>query len=234
LVTKVKFHKKNIGIGRANSILVKVKEIGLLTEALDPVLSHRSGETEDATIAHIPLMRASAGRTAARSWPVSKSARYYSPPLFTTFQRLIWLSHRGNYMRMSIITQLSAAQLYRAAEVQTKIEALQAQLATVLGGTASPDKAAKAGRGQAPRVAPVKAPAKKWKLSAAGRAKIIAASKAYWAKVRAGAKPGKGKAAAGNVPARKKGTISAAGRARLVASAKARWAKVKAAGKKRL
>ena len=122
-------------------------------------------------------------------------------------------------MRMSNITQLSAAQLQHAAEVQTKVEALQAELAKVLGGTSSPGKV---------RTARRKAPRKKRKLSAAGRAKIIAATKAYWAKVRAGAKPAKAKA-----PAKRK-KLSAAARAKLAAIAKARWAKIKAAGKNRL
>ena len=65
-VTNVKFLKKGIDTGTANSILVKVNQIGTLTETLDAVamaqrnsytavLSHRSGETEDATIADIAV-----------------------------------------------------------------------------------------------------------------------------------------------------------------------------------
>jgi len=65
-VTNVKFLKKGIETGTANSILVKVNQIGSLTETLDAVelaqfnsytavLSHRSGETEDATIADIAV-----------------------------------------------------------------------------------------------------------------------------------------------------------------------------------
>lgn len=65
-VTNVKFLKKGIDSGTANSILVKVNQIGSLTETLDAVelaqtngytavLSHRSGETEDATIADIAV-----------------------------------------------------------------------------------------------------------------------------------------------------------------------------------
>jgi hypothetical protein len=115
---------------------------------------------------------------------------------------------------MSNISQLSAAQLRHAAEVQTKIESLQAELAKVLGGTASPGPAATVRRGRPP--------GRKRKLSAAGRARIIAATKAYWAKVKAGAPPAARPA---------KRAVSAAGRARLVAIAKARWAKAKAAGK---
>ena len=65
-VTNVKFLKKGIDTGTANSILVKVNQIGSLTETFDAVelaqtnkytavLSHRSGETEDATIADIAV-----------------------------------------------------------------------------------------------------------------------------------------------------------------------------------
>jgi enolase len=60
----VKFLKKGIDTETANSILVKVNQIGSLTETLDAVqlaqfnrytavISHRSGETEDATISDI-------------------------------------------------------------------------------------------------------------------------------------------------------------------------------------
>ncbi|QJE98361.1 phosphopyruvate hydratase [Luteolibacter luteus] len=65
-VTNVEFLSKGIATGTANSILVKVNQIGSLTETFDAVelakengytavLSHRSGETEDATIADIAV-----------------------------------------------------------------------------------------------------------------------------------------------------------------------------------
>ncbi len=65
-VTNVKFLRKGFELGVANSILVKVNQIGSLTETLDAVelakehsytavISHRSGETEDATIADIAV-----------------------------------------------------------------------------------------------------------------------------------------------------------------------------------
>ncbi|MBK6282398.1 MAG: phosphopyruvate hydratase [Draconibacterium sp.] len=65
-VTNVEYLKKGIELGAANSILVKVNQIGTLTETLDAiemahragytsVTSHRSGETEDATIADIAV-----------------------------------------------------------------------------------------------------------------------------------------------------------------------------------
>jgi enolase len=65
-VTNVKFLQKGIDTGTANSILVKVNQIGSLTETLDAVqlaqinnytavISHRSGETEDSTISDIAV-----------------------------------------------------------------------------------------------------------------------------------------------------------------------------------
>ena len=65
-VTNVEFLRKGIHLGVGNSILVKVNQIGSLTETLDAVelamgnrytavISHRSGETEDATIADIAV-----------------------------------------------------------------------------------------------------------------------------------------------------------------------------------
>ena len=65
-VTNVDYLKKGIELGCANAILVKVNQIGTLTETLDAiemahrhgyatVTSHRSGETEDTTIADIAV-----------------------------------------------------------------------------------------------------------------------------------------------------------------------------------
>lgn len=65
-VTNVKFLQKGIDEGCANSILIKVNQIGTLSETLDAIrlarnheyttiISHRSGETEDTTIADIAV-----------------------------------------------------------------------------------------------------------------------------------------------------------------------------------
>jgi len=65
-VTNPKILKEGIEAGRANSLLVKVNQIGTLSETLEAVnmatkagynsvLSHRSGETEDTTISHIAV-----------------------------------------------------------------------------------------------------------------------------------------------------------------------------------
>jgi enolase len=63
-VTNTEFLKKGIDTGTANSILIKVNQIGTLTETLEAIemakragytaiISHRSGETEDTTISDI-------------------------------------------------------------------------------------------------------------------------------------------------------------------------------------
>jgi enolase len=65
-VTNVEFLQKGINLGAGNSILVKVNQIGTLTETLaaihmartagySTVISHRSGETEDTTIADLAV-----------------------------------------------------------------------------------------------------------------------------------------------------------------------------------
>ena len=65
-VTNTKRLAKGIKLGAANSILIKVNQIGTLTETLDAVnlalrngctavMSHRSGETEDSTIADLAV-----------------------------------------------------------------------------------------------------------------------------------------------------------------------------------
>jgi ribosomal protein L15 len=71
---------------------------------------------------------------------------------------------------------ISATQLRRAADIQDKIESLQNELGKLLGnGSASTADSAQPER-------------KRRKMSAAARAKIAAAQRARWAKVRAGKK----------------------------------------------
>ena len=65
-VTNTERIKKGISLGVSNSVLIKLNQIGTLTETLEAikmakdagwtaVVSHRSGETEDTTIAHIAV-----------------------------------------------------------------------------------------------------------------------------------------------------------------------------------
>jgi hypothetical protein len=112
---------------------------------------------------------------------------------------------------MNSIISLTPKELRRAANIQERIGSLQKELSRLLGGSVA---------------AGADAPPKRRKMSRAGRARIAAAARARWAKL-------KGKQ--GAKPARKgRRKMSAAGKARLAAIARARWAKVKASGKSRL
>jgi|ERR1019366_2522698 hypothetical protein len=124
---------------------------------------------------------------------------------------------------MSLITNISVQQLRQAADLKEKILELENELSQLLGSTTQT---------VAVKPAAAKAPKKKGGMSAAGKARIAAAQKARWAKVRA-AKP-EAKAIVGvkaAPPAKKKFTMSAAAKAKISAAAKARWAKVRAAKK---
>jgi hypothetical protein len=151
-----------------------------------------------------------------------------------------WLVHTALIMNPSTIT---AQQLRQAADIQEKIQALQAELNQILGAPVT------AYDGEVPAVSQRKTHT----MSAAGRAAIAAAARARWARVKgtapkrklsaaglANIRAGVAKrmaAAMGTNPAAKpvrKRKVSAAGRARLSAMAKARWKKAKAAGKSRL
>ena len=125
------------------------------------------------------------------------------------------------------IANLSAQQLRHAANLKEQIAGLEKQLATLFGAETTVAQA-------------TAKPAKKGGMSAAGRARIAAAAKLRWAKVRAAkTKPAAVKTAVKVViaakpvskPAKKKFTMSAAAKAKLSALAKARWAKVKSAKK---
>src|ERR1700744_4173490 len=107
---------------------------------------------------------------------------------------------------------LSVSDLRKAANLKERIEALESKLNQLMGGSSS-----------ASAEAVSSGPRKKRGMSAAGRARIIAAQKTRWAKVKAA----KGTAK----PAKKKRGMSPEGRARIIAAQKARWAKVKAAKK---
>jgi len=114
---------------------------------------------------------------------------------------------------MNSITNLTPQQLRRAANLKEKLTALEKELGRILGTAA--------------QVQNDPAPNKRRKMSAAGRANIVAAQKARWAKI-------KGRKLSGTPVKKAKRKISAAGRKRLAQLAKARWAKAKAAGQKTL
>jgi hypothetical protein len=112
---------------------------------------------------------------------------------------------------MSSIINITPQQLRRAADLKEKMDALETELNSILGSPAQMSDGAVV--------------RKRRKMSRAGRARIAAAARARWAKIKAG-RPS---------PARKpKKRMSAAAKARLAAIARARWRKAKAAGKTRL
>jgi len=76
---------------------------------------------------------------------------------------------------MSTFNHLSVSDLRKAANLKEQIEALESELASLIGGTASVAAPKVAGR-------------KKRGMSPEGRARIIAAQKARWAKVKAAKK----------------------------------------------
>jgi hypothetical protein len=124
----------------------------------------------------------------------------------------------SSYRNMNSIIHLTAAQLRKAANLKDQIASLGTQIVKLLplGGS---------GNGMPSPLKTVK-PARK-KISATGIAKIRAAQKARWAKVKASKTE---KVSVAKV-APKKRTMSAAAKAKIAAAAKARWAKIKAAKK---
>jgi|SRR6266850_6793954 len=111
----------------------------------------------------------------------------------------------------SIFSSVTAQQLRKAAGIKEKIDALHAELNRILR--------------TANEVGHRLLPQKRRKMSRAAIARISAAAKARWARIRGTAGKSNGK------PRRK---MSAAGKARLSALARARWKKAKAQGRSAL
>ena len=107
------------------------------------------------------------------------------------------------------LTDLSASQLRQAAGIKENIENLEQRLNQILGGRAQTRNGAAAQK----------------TLSPAVRARIAAAARARWARIKGKTSP---------KPAKHGRKMSAGARARLAAIARARWKKAKAAGKKAL
>jgi hypothetical protein len=113
----------------------------------------------------------------------------------------------------SLLTSLSPKQLRRAATIKEQIQSLENEFGRILGATIKPIAAV--------------ALKKKRKMSAAGRAKIAAAARARWAKV-------KGQKTAAKPVKKARRKMSATSRAKIAAAARARWKKAKAQGKNSL
>ena len=123
------------------------------------------------------------------------------------------------------IKQLEAQKAKAEKEVAALTTAINAL--TSLGAVAAPVHAT-----SVVKAAPAAKPAKKGGMSAAGRARLIAAVKARWAAKKAAAAKPAAKAPAkpkAVKPAKKKPVISAAGIEKIRAAQKARWAAIKAA-----
>ena|SRR5437667_7359686 len=104
---------------------------------------------------------------------------------------------------------ISVEELQEAISIRRQIDTLEKRLSSILRGQRSASSPPRTGRRH---------------MSAATRAKLAAAARARWAKLKAGTKP---------TPATKKGGITPAGRKRLSQLMKARWAaRRKAAAKK--
>ena len=137
----------------------------------------------------------------------------------TWLGRLLALRRYQKVSNSLYMSTPSISQLQRAIKISQQIQELEGELQSVLGGAwVSSGKSADEG---------VSKGRKKGGMSAAGRAKIAAAQKARWAKV----KGEKTESVATEPKAKKnKRKMSAEGRARIVAAVKARWAKVKKVG----
>ena len=104
----------------------------------------------------------------------------------------------------TLLSSLSVKQLRKAATLKEKIQSLEKEIGQLLGSSTNPAAHA--------------VPKKKWKMSKAARARISAAAKARWAKLK-GPKPSV-------KPARKaRRKMSAAAKAKLSAKMKMIWAR---------
>jgi hypothetical protein len=122
---------------------------------------------------------------------------------------------------MSNLQNLTVKQLRKVVAIKEKMEALNAQLASIIGAEAPADDEA----GAAPK-------RRRRKMSAAARAAIGAAQRRRWAKFRGPGRPRKAAKKEKAVKAKRK--VSDATRARLAIAAKARWARAKASGQSTL
>ena len=117
-VTNVKRLSRGIESRVANSILVKVNQIGTLTETIEAVrlaqkagytavMSHRSGETEDTTIADLAvgldcgLIKTGSGTLAPLYRPLCRAAGFDGPWM------LPWHSHRNHGLSLSRLAPLT-------------------------------------------------------------------------------------------------------------------------------
>jgi len=113
---------------------------------------------------------------------------------------------------------ISTQDLERAVAIRRQIDSLEKQLASLFGN--------RSGGGAAAARAPRAPSGRSKRFSAATRAKLAAAARARWARIRAG------KSAAAPLKKKKKRGLTAEGRRRLSQLMKARWAARRRAGGK--
>ena len=126
----------------------------------------------------------------------------------------------SNLLPIHTMNTPTLGQLKRALVISEQIEALQKELGGIFGNHPAP----------VTKSAPAAMKPKRGGMSAAGRARIAAAQKLRWAKIKGRKAPAKAKAPA-TAPVKKKTKMSAQGLANIKAAQKKRWAKIKA-GKK--
>ena len=124
-------------------------------------------------------------------------------PPKTTFPR-----GRQGHQLISMNITLSSQKLRHAADLKDRIDALQADLSALFNGTSETT------------------PLRRRGMSPAGRARIAAAQRARWARMKTGGN--------GAVTRKLRRRMSAAAKARLAAVARARWKKARAAGRNAL
>lgn len=124
------------------------------------------------------------------------------------------------------MAQHSIDQLKRAVAISEQIQKLEAELVSALGGSPSAATPAAA----KPAVVKSVKKKKKGKMSAEGRARIVAALKARWAKIKGDkeATPTPAPKAKAKAKAKAKRFVSPEARAKMAAAQRARWAKPKA------
>ena len=120
---------------------------------------------------------------------------------------LTWARAIPHCFSMNLTISLTPQQLRRAADIKEKIQSLTRELENLFGPPAG--------------VGGDRTPRRKRRMSAAGRARIAAAARARWARIKG----------SGDSMPRPRRKMSAAGRARIAAAARERWKKAKAQGK---
>jgi hypothetical protein len=123
-------------------------------------------------------------------------------------------------------TDLSLQQLREAVSIREQIDRLEARLSQIFGTGSLATTVAEATPKQDGR--------KGRRMSAAGRARIAAAARARWAKIKSqSGAPSPAKSPKIKKPAARRRVISPEGRARIAAAQRARWAAAKRAAKRK-